>query len=295
MAGPNTIAIRFEGFFENAIKDKVKAMPDSKYEPIGKEWLLRKDLMNKLFEDISDLCIDLGVKIVPIPDFVADLARPSVPFSEKAKTSNKDVKAAVSFGREFNYVAETGKYSLDSLPAKMQENLYAFQRKGIEFGLIRCGRLLLGDEMGVGKTLQALAIAYIYKIDWPLLIVTPSSLRHTWKDEIAKWIPTLQPDKDIQLFRKGKDPWNVDACVFIFSYDLATKRASEIEAKGFKACIADEAHYLKSRDSKRAQLLVPIMMRAKRSILISGTPMLSRPVEIYNLMKILRPDLVTSF
>ncbi len=203
-------------------------MPDSKYEPIGKEWLLRKDLMNKLFEDISDLCIDLGVKIVPIPDFVADLARPSVPFSEKAKISNKDVKAAVSFGREFNYVAETGKYSLDSLPAKMQENLYAFQRKGIEFGLIRCGRLLLGDEMGVGKTLQALAIAYIYKIDWPLLIVTPSSLRHTWKDEIAKWIPTLQPDKDIQLFRKGKDPWNVDACVFIFSYDLATKRASEI-------------------------------------------------------------------
>jgi len=40
---------------------------------------------------------------------------------------------------------------------------------------------------------------------------------------------------------------------------------------------------------------MPIFMRAKRSILISGTPMLSRPVEIYNLMKILRPDLVTSF
>jgi SWI/SNF-related matrix-associated actin-dependent regulator 1 of chromatin subfamily A len=36
-------------------------------------------------------------------------------------------------------------------------------------------------------------------------------------------------------------------------------------------------------------------MKAKRSILISGTPMLSRPVEIYNLMKAVRPDLVTSF
>jgi SWI/SNF-related matrix-associated actin-dependent regulator 1 of chromatin subfamily A len=36
-------------------------------------------------------------------------------------------------------------------------------------------------------------------------------------------------------------------------------------------------------------------MKAKRCILISGTPMLSRPVEIYNLMKALRPDLITSF
>ena len=125
--------------------------------------------------------------------------------------------------------------------------------------------------------------------------MAPSSLRYTWKDEIMKWIPTLSGDKDIQLFKTGKDPWSADACVFIFSYDLATKRADEIQSKGFKVCIADEAHYLKSRDSKRAQLLVPILMKAKRSILISGTPMLSRPVEIFNLMRIIRPELVTSF
>ena len=106
--------------------------------------------------------------------------------------------------------------------------------------------------MGIGKTIQALSIAYIYKKDWPLLIVAPSSLRYTWKDEITKWIPTLNGEKDIQLFKKGKDVWSSDACIFIFSYDLATKRAAEIEKRGFKVCIADEAHYLKSRDSKRS-------------------------------------------
>lgn len=79
------------------------------------------------------------------------------------------------------------------------------------------------------------------------------------------------------------------------SYDLATKKCEEIEKKNFKVCIADEAHYLKSRDSKRSKYLMPILMKAKRVILISGTPMLSRPVEIYNLLKILRPDLVPSF
>lgn len=79
----------------------------------------------------------------------------------------------------------------------MKENLYEFQKKGVEFGLSRFGRVLLGDEMGVGKTIQALAICYIYKQDWPLLIIAPSSLRYTWKDEITKWIPSLNSKKDI--------------------------------------------------------------------------------------------------
>jgi SWI/SNF-related matrix-associated actin-dependent regulator of chromatin subfamily A-like protein 1 len=79
------------------------------------------------------------------------------------------------------------------------------------------------------------------------------------------------------------------------SYDLAMKRYEEIEMKGFKICIADEAHYLKSRDAKRSKHLIPILTRAKRCILISGTPMLSRPVEIFNLLKILRPDIINNF
>jgi SWI/SNF-related matrix-associated actin-dependent regulator 1 of chromatin subfamily A len=34
---------------------------------------------------------------------------------------------------------------------------------------------------------------------------------------------------------------------------------------------------------------------SKRVILVSGTPMMSRPVEIYNLLRILRPDIISSF
>ena len=36
--------------------------------------------------------------------------------------------------------------------------------------------MLIGDEMGVGKTIQALAVAYLYKSEWPLLVICPSSL-----------------------------------------------------------------------------------------------------------------------
>jgi SWI/SNF-related matrix-associated actin-dependent regulator 1 of chromatin subfamily A len=79
------------------------------------------------------------------------------------------------------------------------------------------------------------------------------------------------------------------------SYDLATRRADELIKHGFKSVIADEAHYLKSRDAKRSLKLIPIFSNAKRCILISGTPMLSRPAELFNLVRILRPDIFSNF
>jgi SWI/SNF-related matrix-associated actin-dependent regulator 1 of chromatin subfamily A len=39
------------------------------------------------------------------------------------------------------------------------------------------GRCLIADDMGLGKTRQALGIAAYYRKDWPLIVVTPSSLK----------------------------------------------------------------------------------------------------------------------
>lgn len=45
----------------------------------------------------------------------------------------------------------------------------------MRFGLRKGGRMLLADEMGVGKTVQAIALAACYRREWPLLVVRPSS------------------------------------------------------------------------------------------------------------------------
>ena len=79
------------------------------------------------------------------------------------------------------------------------------------------------------------------------------------------------------------------------SYDLAYKKQKEIQDRRFKTFIADESHYLKSRDAKRTKALIPILTAAKRVILISGTPMLNRPVELFNILKILKPDIIDTF
>ena len=76
---------------------------------------------------------------------------------------------------------------MQMLPEKMRNGLYEFQKIGIHFGRQHYGRILLGDEMGIGKTLQAIGILLLYMQDWPLLIICPSSLKFIWRDEILKW------------------------------------------------------------------------------------------------------------
>ena len=99
----------------------------------------------------------------------------------------------------------------------------------------------------------------------------------------------------MQILDNGKEELDTNCCIFIMSYELALKRATELEDLNFQACIADEAHYLKSRDAKRTKRLMPVFQKSRRCILLTGTPILSRPVELYNIMKILRPDVMTSF
>lgn len=67
-------------------------------------------------------------------------------------------------------------------------------------------------QMGLGKTLQAISIAYYYKDAWPLLIVVPSSVKFSWIDEIEKWLPEVEPH-NLNLIRSGSDIRSVHVCI----------------------------------------------------------------------------------
>ena len=51
-----------------------------------------------------------------------------------------------------------------AMPPHMQRSLMPFQRVGVRFGLGLRGRVLIADEMGVGKTVQAIALASCYRV-----------------------------------------------------------------------------------------------------------------------------------
>jgi len=194
-----------------------------------------------------------------------------------------------------NYSNEELKYLYD-IPPFVYTSLYNFQKMGIEFGINKNCRFLLADEMGVGKTIQAIGCTSVFKEDWPVLIICPSSLKYNWKDEIISWLRDIIKSKDlVQVMKTSNDDFKPGRNFYIISYDLCMRMEKKLQEMQFNFIIADEAHYLKSRDAKRSKALMPIMQKSKRLILISGTPIVARPSECFNLVKALRPDIFSNF
>ncbi|XP_051284341.1 DNA annealing helicase and endonuclease ZRANB3 [Dicentrarchus labrax] len=182
---------------------------------------------------------------------------------------------------------------LSGLPHKLLQRLMPFQREGLEFALSMNGRCMIADEMGLGKTVQAIAVAYAYRREWPLLVVVPSSLKYPWIEELERWIPELQPG-DINLVENKSHTMGISSSkVTVLGYGLLTTDArlllETLTRQRFAVVVVDESHYLKSRNAARTKILVPLIQSAKRLILLTGTPALGRPEELFMQIDALYP------
>nr|XP_057908361.1 DNA annealing helicase and endonuclease ZRANB3 isoform X2 [Doryrhamphus excisus] len=184
---------------------------------------------------------------------------------------------------------------LSGLPHKLLQRLMPFQREGVDFALSKNGRCMIADEMGLGKTVQAIAVAYAFREEWPLLVVVPSSLKYPWIEELERWIPELQPG-DINLVENKSHTMGISSSkVTVLGYGLLTTDArplvETLSRQCFSVVVVDESHYLKSRNAARTKLLVPLIQSAKRAILLTGTPALGRPEELFMQIDALYPKM----
>ncbi|KAM9344111.1 SWI/SNF-related matrix-associated actin-dependent regulator of chromatin subfamily A-like protein 1 [Pholidichthys leucotaenia] len=182
---------------------------------------------------------------------------------------------------------------LSSIDPALIHSLMPFQREGVNFAVSKQGRLLLADEMGLGKTVQAICIAAYYSKEWPLLVVTPSSVRFTWAEAFRHWLPSLSPDS-INVVVKTKDNLR-SGLINIISYDLLTRMDKQLPGNLFNVLIMDESHFLKNMKTARCRAALPLLKAAKRVILLSGTPAMSRPSELYTQILAVRPTLFPRF
>jgi superfamily II DNA or RNA helicase len=205
-----------------------------------------------------------------------------------------------------------------SLPVGFRSALLPFQVDGIQFVLRRKGRGLIADEMGVGKTVQAIGLAGCYKDKWPVLVVVPASLRLVWAEEFEKWMPDLSP-ADIQVIFDSADKLHVSDKykIVIISYDMLRRLSCErccnqerdlpnnvcssegciaSHGNGWKMVIADESHKLATSafgsDSKITNAVRSICRRADHVVFLSGTPSLNKPFDLYNQINIIRRDVL---
>jgi len=158
--------------------------------------------------------------------------------------------------------------------------LFDYQKEGVRQVIQKFnGKALIGDEMGLGKTLQAIAVFQYYRPK-SLLVICPAYLRYTWKHEVIKWL-----DVEPTVINKGKDAF--EGNIVIVSYELASK-AKQLN---YEMVICDESHYLKSPKTKRTKALTPMLKKQKYLLLLTGTPALNRPCELFPQCHVLRPDL----
>jgi SWI/SNF-related matrix-associated actin-dependent regulator 1 of chromatin subfamily A len=69
--------------------------------------------------------------------------------------------------------------------------------------------------------------------------------------------------------------------VLVLTYDLAKRLPANIAAR-FGMVICDESHHLKNKDAQRTQCARALVTGAKRGMLLTGTPLLSRPIEAWS-------------
>lgn len=167
---------------------------------------------------------------------------------EFERNENKRNKNSKTY---YNYLSDKDMgYELTRLPMSLYSKLKRYQKDGVRYVLEHYGRCLIGDEMGVGKTLQGIWVAKIYDFDWPFLIICPTSLKLNWKLELKKWLIDLDESK-IMIINTGsttkeKFPDDIKSKdVYIMSYEIAKAREKELHKHEFKMIICDEAHLLK--------------------------------------------------
>ena len=163
-------------------------------------------------------------------------------------------------------------------------SLYDYQREGALFAA-RAGRCLIGDEMGLGKTIQAIAaseiMAKFFGVE-RVLVVCPTSLKHQWEREVARFIPRtiqviggMRPRRE-QLFA-------TESFYKVMNYDTVHRDLDLITAWSPDLVILDEAQRIKNWNTRVAQSVKKIS--SPYAVVLTGTPLENRLEELVSIVQ----------
>lgn len=205
--------------------------------------------------------------------------------------------------------------------------LYPFQRAAVDF-LQAAGSALLADEMGTGKTVQTLAWlnTYAHEEVYPVLVVCPKSVTHSWRDHVETWLPDATPfiiegsaPQRAKIFKVAaanpraviivnfEQTWRLSRiasygstrmkrCKVCDRYgDERLKPAQcevhpkELNAFDFKVVVTDEAHRIKNPQAKQTRAVWALGDGAHRRLALTGTPVANDPSDLWSIMRFVAP------
>lgn len=192
------------------------------------------------------------------------------------------------------------KVDFSDVPKEVKATLRSYQLEGVHW-LERLRSMylngILADDMGLGKTLQAIvALAQQRKkTKQPSLIVCPTSLVYNWKEEFAKFYPSLKTlvIDGVPTQRKKLIDMINDYNVVITSYTLLQKDVELYKTVPFTYAILDEAQHIKNRGTRNAKSVK--MIQAEHRLILSGTPIENSLDEMWSLFDFLMPGFLSTY
>ncbi len=178
-------------------------------------------------------------------------------------------------------------------PPDLPELLRPYQRRGVEWlahlGEVGCHGLL-AYEMGLGKTLQIITLLAKNPLaDKPSLVVCPASVVPVWQEEIERFYPDLK----IAVLKAGHD-FTTDRAnvIWLASYTQLRKHRALLPEVEFGYAVLDEGQFIKNPDAKVTQTCFAV--KAQRRIVLTGTPLENRQLDLWSIFRFLLPGLLGS-
>ena len=157
---------------------------------------------------------------------------------------------------------------------------------------------ILADDMGLGKTLQVLSFLKGIREDGEggsTLIACPASVVSTWGSEAERWVPDLRvcllaggASERAGLIRQA-DAFDL----IVTSYDALRNDIEHHEKNHYRACVLDEAQYIKNRETKLKKSVDRLNVRTRFAL--SGTPVENRLSELYSIFDFIMPGYLGSY
>lgn len=229
------------------------------------------------------------------------------PFSQ-TKFKNISFKAAVGFRRFADKVAErvihrslVTYYVAPSEPPP--SFLDAHQVKGVNWILTR-SRSYLAHAPGAGKTCEAIVASQMSTGVGQTLFIVPPGLTINWAREIMKWVTREWPVISIVPVSAKMDDVDFSADYIICPDSMLTKKwvYDSLSKLNLKLIAVDEASRFKEPTSERtkalfggqgkSQIFYGLVQNAKHAVLLDGSPMPNRPMELWTPVYGMAPEVI---
>jgi len=239
------------------------------FAPLPKDWLNRYgERLHSLFE--------LRQANQELPSYA--LPQVAQLYEETGQTYPESLKRLAELLGSAQGIQET------PLPSGLNGTLRPYQKTGYNWlSLLKSAGMgaMLADDMGLGKTLQALCT-----LQGRTLIIVPTSVLHSWSDQITQFRPNLK----YSLYYGQNRVLDRTADVVLTSYALLRIDQEVLIQENWETVILDEAQTIKNPRSQTAR--ASHRLNSKFKMALSGTPIENRLDDLWSQFQFLNPGLL---